>query len=514
MKKILIVDNHAKPNEFDFSSFPFVISQRELPDIEKYTASDIETVFVHSKNLKERNWANKHNITPRFIFGDDIVRFNQTRETINIPRSLYAERIFLFLKYYQINQNVYSDVFSMKPESLSLLASQINESEQPSQSVRLILRSIRIQGVKSARDTGVLAIPKLCVLVGRNGSGKSTIIETLQWLQECSRHGLAEATAQRFRSFRDLCTKGCDRILIDLHLEAEGGNSILSYSLELESDERELPRIVSESCRWGEQEEIKTNPSGHERARSIQGGNPVFDTDQLALSQVRGSKAVGAQLLLTFVREAVFLRLHPRALAQPGALHRPLRSPRLDEEGAGLPALLEELAPSARASLLGHLRETLGSSIQDVDLERNLVEKTGVLVLNQRVGAEGASFRLPGWVLSEGTRRLTAYYALLSLQHPPSLIAIEEVENGLDPWTLSCLLDALRNIAEDRIPVLLTTHSPYFLDKFEPQNIIHVTCPKGESLYRNTSTYDDVIKYEGEIPPGVLYTAGYFKGKQ
>ncbi|HKV39440.1 MAG TPA: AAA family ATPase [Blastocatellia bacterium] len=42
-------------------------------------------------------------------------------------------------------------------------------------------------------------------------------------------------------------------------------------------------------------------------------------------------------------------------------------------------------------------------------------------------------FRVPGWVLSQGTLRPLALLALLRHPMPPPLIVIEEIENGLDP---------------------------------------------------------------------------------
>jgi predicted ATPase len=512
MKKILIIDNSAHLPPFDFKEFPFVTFRREMRDIGKQKASEIATVFIHKKNEFERDWAINEGISPRFVFGDDIIAVNTIRETVNLPRAVFTQNLLTFLRHYKRHQQIAPSIFTTAAGAAPEEETP-TEPEPPLDAERLILRSIRVQGIKSARDTGELAIPNLCVLVGRNGSGKSSLIEALQWLQEASRLGLAEATEKRFRSFRDLCTKGQNRIQVDLRLETKEDHHRLAYSLVVEADERGVPRVFSESCRFKDTEEISTDLVQGDRPRSIRGGNPVQDPDQLALSQVRGSTTEGAPRLLSFLREAVFLRLNPRALAQPGYLKRSGRGPYLDEEGATLPALLDELDESAKATLLGHLQETLQSPIQGVDLERNVLEQTGVLVFSQQLGLPEGPQRLPAWVLSEGTRRLTAIFALLSSPRPPSLLAIEEIENGLDPWTLGYVLDALQNISEDKTSVLLTTHSPFFLDKFKPQNILHVSNQQGQSLYRVISTYQDVIKYEGEIPPGVLYIEGYFRGE-
>ena len=55
---------------------------------------------------------------------------------------------------------------------------------------------------------------------------------------------------------------------------------------------------------------------------------------------------------------------------------------------------------------------------------------------------------MPGWLLSTGTLRVLALLALLRHPHPPSLIMIEEIENGLDPRSVHLIVDEIRNAVE------------------------------------------------------------------
>ena len=121
---------------------------------------------------------------------------------------------------------------------------------------------------------------------------------------------------------------------------------------------------------------------------------------------------------------------------------------------------------------------------------------------------------IPAWLLSEGTRRITALFALLESTPPPSLIAVEEIENGLDPWTLQFILRALREAAADGVQILLTTHSPYLLDQVDPDEVIYVSREKGETVYTHADAYEDVKKYMGVVPTGAMYTGGYFTQDQ
>lgn len=379
----------------------------------------------------------------------------------------------------------------------------------------LRLDRLRVRGFKSIRDSGELAVPKPVVFVGRNGSGKSSLVEALQWLRTAAISGVQAAT-QPFHAFSDLLNKSSDALEIELGLSGEAGEGELRYRLVVVSGTRGVPRVAEESCTFGERSEIYTEGG----ARVIADGPPLRDPDKLALAVAVGTEAKGAVRLHAFLRNAVFLRLNPRALARPGPLQLDPNGPSLDEEGAMLPALLDSLSPEGLQELTSRLQAIFAEAapVEGVGVSRNELERTGVLVLDQLlvddVGPDGARhrrpFRIPAWVLSEGTRRLTAIFALLARRPAPSFLAIEEIENGLDPWTLGHVFDALVSAAEAGIGVAVTTHSPFFLDKFEPHQVVHVSYKNGESYYRPITTYEDVVHYEGEVPPGVMYVSDYF----
>lgn len=379
----------------------------------------------------------------------------------------------------------------------------------------LRLRMLRVQGFKSIRDSGEVAMPSLAVIVGRNGSGKSSLLEALQWLQRAASQGLQAAT-RSFHSFSDLRNKGCALMEISLEMVGEGEEPPLRYSLVVSEGVRGVPVIEEEHCTFGERVDIFTE----ERVRWIVGGPSVRDPDRLALVSVAGTGALGAVRLRAFLGQMVFLRLSPRHLAQPGDLQPDPQGPPLDEEGARLPALLDSLSPDNLRAVTERMQEAFSGSaaIQGVDLQRNSIERTGVLVVEHRLpdqflgnGAHRtSSFRLPAWVLSEGTRRLSALFALLTRRPVPSLLAIEEVENGLDPWAIEHVLSALVQGVDAGANVIITTHSPYFLDKFDPDQIIHAVYENGESHYRLITSYEDVVRYGGDVTPGIMYISDYF----
>jgi predicted ATPase len=69
---------------------------------------------------------------------------------------------------------------------------------------------------------------------------------------------------------------------------------------------------------------------------------------------------------------------------------------------------------------------------------------------------------------SDGTLKMLAYLTLLYDPDPPQLIGIEEPENQLHPRLLPELAEECRNAAASA-QLMVTTHSPFFLNAVRPQ---------------------------------------------
>ena len=71
---------------------------------------------------------------------------------------------------------------------------------------------------------------------------------------------------------------------------------------------------------------------------------------------------------------------------------------------------------------------------------------------------------------SDGTLKMLAYLTLLHDPVPPPFIGIEEPENFLHPCLLYGLAEECREAA-GATQVLVTTHSPFFLDALRPEEV-------------------------------------------
>lgn len=215
------------------------------------------------------------------------------------------------------------------------------------------------------------------------------------------------------------------------------------------------------------------------------GGN-TFPFDCI-LSVVEAENKTGAALPAQVANSLMAngYRLRPRVMARASVL-RSHTDYALDEDGFGLPALLDE--------------------IQDYDIERFVAIQNDFrkyfpqfrrIRLENTVGwvrsyQDGYPFDMKGggiakqvWLAmadgeirlqqaSDGAILLLGFIALLHSPRPPSVLLIEEPENGLHPERLIEVAQLLRQFVEreENAPqIILTTHSPYLLSQFKPEEV-------------------------------------------
>jgi predicted ATPase len=80
---------------------------------------------------------------------------------------------------------------------------------------------------------------------------------------------------------------------------------------------------------------------------------------------------------------------------------------------------------------------------------------------------------VPATQASDGALLVLAYLTVLSSPERPSLLLVEEPENGIHPKRLRDVLRILRDLVaqQSRTQVVFTTHSPYAVDLLEPNEV-------------------------------------------
>ena len=80
--------------------------------------------------------------------------------------------------------------------------------------------------------------------------------------------------------------------------------------------------------------------------------------------------------------------------------------------------------------------------------------------------------------MSDGTLRILGILVALYQEPGPDVIALEEPELTVHPGLLQMLAEAIKDVGRTK-QILVTTHSPEFLDNFDPADVIAVDGSNG-----------------------------------
>lgn len=371
---------------------------------------------------------------------------------------------------------------------------------------RPLLTKVRLERFKAAFKPDPVGLGPFNVIVGRNGSGKSTLLEALQWVDTTLRHDTRRAS-QRYYGVRDLINlrSRVEPPYFELGMcWCDDHGADWFYGLRV-VDDGGLAKVDWERLTSGNDVFIDS---------ASEGAREVREAERLALSRFSSPESGAGGRSPGFLREfwerAVFLRLSPNQLAFGSPAKRLSYEPLLDEEGQMLPALLNELDDEQRETLVEAVKDVLpgiqGLEVSEAAGGRDVRVHYSLLERMPYSGRSGMSqFPIPAWMLSEGTRRITAILALLHREPPPSLLCIEEVENGLDPWTVQAMLGHLRSAADRGVQVVVTTHSPWLLDHVPIDSIIQVRRKDGDTVYERFAERAEVMAYDPRVPAGTRY---------
>jgi predicted ATPase len=114
---------------------------------------------------------------------------------------------------------------------------------------------------------------------------------------------------------------------------------------------------------------------------------------------------------------------------------------------------------------------------------------------------------------SYGTIRGLALLALLYDESPPAITCIEEIDHGLHPYALDRIVELLRE-ASERTQFLIATHSPIFVNRLHPEELI--VCERtstGASAIPATDPEEIArLRSAGELRLGELWFSGSLGG--
>lgn len=374
-----------------------------------------------------------------------------------------------------------------------------------------ILRDVVIRNFKAIRESGLIKLTPLTVLIGNNGSGKSSLIEALETYHTFVTQGL-DAAFQAWHGIEHVRNKVAgEQVRFSETTGEQRSSKPISFKIKGHTGQKffNAASVINErgnaNVLFIEYEEAKV--SRYEIVRkegslSLRGG---IDIQAIMPRQEADSIMGRVPYLGEYVGKWQFLSLWPLSMGHPLPQQRALGRRRLAKDGSNLAEYLRDIRDRSLDAFNG-IVETLKYVLPYAkDVQPNItqeLERTVYLQLAER------DFKLPGWLLSSGTVRVLALLAVLRHPEPPPLVMIEELENGLDPRTIHLIVEEIRaTVQSGRSQVIVTTHSPYLLDLLPLSSII--LCERedgGEPRFRRPGDDKELAKWAKDFGPGQLYT--------
>lgn len=370
------------------------------------------------------------------------------------------------------------------------------------------LQSVRIRNFKAIVDSKVIKLGALTAFIGNNGAGKSSLIEALETYQTIVRDGL-DIAMQRWLGIEHARHKGQEA----KERRGEFVNPI-GFELAIGTSPRKVRRIELEANndqaanRMFIAKERISSPDGTWLEHDHEGTIQPYGGSRSILSAPNKDIAEEVRHILDWQ----FLALSPERMGLPVPQQRTGGGVRLAKDGSNIADFLLDLRRQDQNAFDG-IVETMAYVLpyaKDIQpsLTSSEIERKAWLQLTE------ADFKVPGWMLSTGTLRLLALLALLRHPNPPSLIVVEEIENGLDPRSIHLLVEEIRNsVLDGTTQVVLTTHSPYLLDLLTLEHLVLVERDaKGQPRFLRPADNENLQRWAMDFAPGKLYTMGNLAG--
>lgn len=366
-----------------------------------------------------------------------------------------------------------------------------------------------------------IELRELNLFIGSNGSGKSNLIEGINFLRSAP------------KEFRDVTRKGGGvgewvwKGNPDFPAHAEWAVSFQknsnflrhsvafhpvgqAFSLDDERVEEVEPRYSNESDVYFYYRYQNGQPSvniGGDGQRRL--AKDTIESDRSILAQRRDPEIYPELAWLAQNYEKI--RIYREWKFGRNAVFREpqkadMRNDLLEEDFSNLGLFLNRLKtrfPVAKKAILAGLKD-LYDGVSDFDV---LIEGGTVQVFF----TEG-DFVIPATRLSDGTLRFLCLLAILCDPEPPPLICIEEPELGLHPDIIPKLADLLRT-ASKKTQLIVTTHSDILVDAMTETPDVVVVCskPQRETLMQRLNP-DDLREWLKKYRLGQLWTKGQIGG--
>lgn len=341
--------------------------------------------------------------------------------------------------------------------------------DAPKVEARLVeLRFLNYRALESAR----LRLDPITYVLGRNGAGKSSLLDGVVFLRDAMTDGLPNALDRRggLQGVRRRGAPATASLGLALRFEVSvlDRNFSVLYGVRLGPGAHDIEEVFSASS--SASETFHRTGADFESNREI---TPNVPADRLVLPLIAGSSSIWTAVEAA-IKNLRTYDLLPARIAEPTDVGPGLA---LDRDGGNAADVAKVVFEDDRAR--HEIRDTLRAlhpAIEDIQTRVAFGKRYLVFFIRDEIIREYA-----GNEVSHGMLRSLGVLLALYQKPEPSLVMIDELENSIHHAALGALAEAIDERAR-RFPVVLTSHSPELLSAhLEPRQVRIVAWSGGVS---------------------------------
>ncbi|WNF15708.1 AAA family ATPase [Microcystis aeruginosa] len=387
--------------------------------------------------------------------------------------------------------------------------------------------SIKIKNYRMFKNIHIRDIPPFCVIIGANGTGKSTLFDIFGFLRDALKNNIRQALQIR-GGYREIITRGQEQENIEIELQFRmkilDTERLVTYILII-GQNKNRPVIKREILRYKRGEHGKPFHfldfqlgQGYAITNEEDFSKPDKELDreeqQLESNDILAIKGLGQ--FQRFKAATAFRSLIENWHVSDFHIS--------EARGSKEISYAEHLSPTGDniATVAQYIYQQYPKIFQQI-LEKMKQRVPGISSVEAKETEDGRlilrfqdqAFKDPfiDRYVSDGTMKMFAYLILLFDPNPHPLLCVEEPENQLYPTLLKELAEEFAHYSDQGGQVFVSSHSPDFINAVPLASIFWLIKSQGITQIHRAAD-SEILKNlvaEGDLP-GYLWNQGWFEG--
>jgi predicted ATPase len=387
--------------------------------------------------------------------------------------------------------------------------------------------SIKIKNYRMFKNIHIRNIPPFCVIIGANGTGKSTLFDIFGFLRDALKNNIRQALQIR-GGYREIITRGQEQENIEIELQFRmkilDTERLVTYILII-GQNNNRPVIKREILRYKRGEHGKPFHfldfqlgQGYAITNEEDFSKPDKELDreeqQLESNDILAIKGLGQ--FQRFKAATAFRSLIENWHVSDFHIS--------EARGSKEISYAEHLSPTGDniATVAQYIYQQYPKIFQQI-LEKMKQRVPGISSVEAKETEDGRlilrfqdqAFKDPfiDRYVSDGTMKMFAYLILLFDPNPHPLLCVEEPENQLYPTLLKELAEEFSHYSDQGGQVFVSSHSPDFINAVPLASIFWLIKSQGITQIHRAAD-NEILKNlvaEGDLP-GYLWNQGWFEG--